>query len=587
MNQSNKDLTKLSRLIRAGAIVHAADGSVYRCTSKFAAEGTLHYRLANLQGKPVNTPADFCPVSPALARFAAWMRYKVAFNSDFDLYVKAYIDAAGLPVDPTMNWAKWFQSTIAPKLRSRDEEVVDEAIHQIIIKTLAERSVLSPDNPHGFQQSIEKFPEKTKSLPLARQVTLFLFQVFMWRVGEANEYIQRFIFQKDTDSMWTTEDGEDDGRAVNILDTEDRASEGAYDDVEADVDVEHFLEGFSMWLGKQFRENTVSQYIILFKLLYEEVKASEGIPKPADVFENWHNLTGKSTSYFKVLFSNLPKLISLYIKKHLKGNYEVHPFIEILKHIGGSRNKKVPEPSGQLQPAMASAKKADSGFYGMDVAPMDEGGTLVKDMLDPASAGDSSGSSDSGSKSFSMPGAVAESVIGDVGDLAMLASKSAKQWVLPKCKGCGKSDGAKECPACSGIFCQECRVNHHANNPSHDRIASAKTAGHVIDDAIAELKAEGKLDTILPYEDMLPAQQQLVADRVRAIKHKIGAAATPEQVQNAIRRGDYTAADKPKYGKCSSCGERGQVFASRTNTPPILPFEACSHCMNSLTSWGN
>jgi hypothetical protein len=539
MNQSTRDLTKLSRLIRAGALVHSADGRIYRCTSKLASEGTVIYRLADLQGKPVHTPADFCPVSPALARFAALMRFKVAFNQDFDLYVKAYIDAAGLPVDPTMNWSKWFQSSIAPKLRSRDEEVVDEAIHQIIIKTLAERSVLDSKNPHGFQASIGKFSEETQGLPLARQVTVFLMQTFRYRVSEANEYIQRFIFQKDTDSMWTTEDGEEDGRAVNILDTEDHASEGAYADVEADIEIDGFLKGFTLWLGKQFRENTVSQYILLFKLLYEEVKASEGIPRPADVFEQWHEMTGKSSSYFKVLFSNLPKLIALYIKRHLKDNYEVHPFIEILKHIGQSRKKKTPE----LEPAMASAKTADSGFYGIPVAPMDAGGEFTKDLLDPGS----SESNNSGSGSFSMPGVVNDSAIGDLGELselAIAASKKAKQWVLPKCKGCGKDKGAKACPACNGIFCPECVVNHHANNPSHDRstLASAKSAAPTID---------------------------------------------TDAVKTAIRDYKYTAGNAPIRGRCFNCNESGPVFeCAVTSTRPVIPFQACSHCLNVLSSWG-
>jgi hypothetical protein len=57
---------------------------------------------------------------------------------------------------------------------------------------------------------------------------------------------------------------------------------------------------------------------------------------------------------------------------------------------------------------------------------------------------------------------------------------------------------------------------------SVEKEASAKVAGQVMHDAIEQLKAEGKLDTILPLEDMTPVQQQLVAQRAREIQSKIG-----------------------------------------------------------------
>src|SRR4051812_32699572 len=113
MIPSNK--TGQLSLIRAGSIVHTVNGGVYRCTAKLASGGESIFRLADLQGKPVPVPADFRPISPALARFAAWMR--LAFNQDFDLYVKEYIRAAGLPVDPTMDWAKWFNKVFGSRLQ--------------------------------------------------------------------------------------------------------------------------------------------------------------------------------------------------------------------------------------------------------------------------------------------------------------------------------------------------------------------------------------------------------------------------------------------------------------------------------------
>lgn len=440
------DLTKLSHLIRAGAIVHTVNGGVYRCTSKFASGGEVYIRLADLQGKPVQTPAGFYPISPALARFAAWMRYVVAYNKDFDLYVKEYIKAAGLPIDPEMNWAKFLTRVVAPKLISRDPEIQDEAIHQIIIKALAERSILDSNNPNGFSNAIKKFPPAVQQLPLAKQVTRFLEKAFAWRVTEANEYIRRFVFQDQTDSMWGGED--EDSTDVNLLDTEDNAggAEG-YDMVEADVEVERFRKGFGDWLHKKYREDTAHQYLTLFDIVYEEVKASEDAPGASDVLPEWYRQTaercsscngtgrwgpldtkgrpdsqgmkcpdckgmgavnGKSTSWLKVLFSNLPKLIDLYITKYLK-NYDVHPFLEIMRQINKDRELV-----------------ATASMNGLRFADAEE-----------------------------------------------LPVTAAKQWEIPKCKSCGGSENAADCLGCHEKFCPDCLINHHANNPSHNRIASS------------------------------------------------------------------------------------------------------------------
>jgi hypothetical protein len=456
MKSSNKtDLTKLSHLIRAGAIVHSVDGGIYRCTSKLASGGAVLYRLADLQGKPIQTPADFHPISPALARFAAWARYVVAFNQDFDLYVKEYIRAAGLPVDETINWSKWFAKNIGSKLMSRDPEVQDEAIHHIIILVLAEYRVLDSSNPSGFSKAIKKFPERIQKLPLARQVTVFLFQTFLWRVGKANEYIKRVIFQDNTSSMWQEEGGDNnqttDTSEVNLLDTEDQASTGAYDIVESDVDISRFREGFSKWLYKKCKPEVADEYLILFDLIYEEIKASEGIPKPGDVFFEWYREIwlregnrgeiGKEKSVFKMRFSNLSKLIAAYIDKYMGKDYDVPSFLQIMQRVGQRK----------LEPAMAASKIADSGFYGLNVAQPEAPHTI--DLCRDATAY---------GEGCPIDGCRCSCHKVEDGE-----SKSAAQWEVPTCKSCGSTKDARECPACKDHFCGDCLINHHANNPSH------------------------------------------------------------------------------------------------------------------------
>lgn len=311
------------------------------------------------------------------------MRYVVAYNKDFDLYVKEYIKAAGLPVDSGMNWSKYF-SKLSTKLISRDPEVQDEAFHQIIIKTLVERSVLA-----DFPSAIKKYPPAVQALPLEKQVTEFLKKTFAWRIKEANHYIQRYIFQEDTDSMFGTEDGEEGGPSVNMLDREEFATKGVYDLTEADIEVNRFRRGFSDYLHNKFKESTADQYLTLFDVVYEEVKASEDAPRAVDVLPEWFRevgntclhcggsgyhtrdtrtqteiekgyrsklervecaecegkgaTEGKSVAWFKTLFTKLPTLIDSYIKTHLDElKYKVHPFLEIMRHIG----RKIMEQGG-------------------------------------------------------------------------------------------------------------------------------------------------------------------------------------------------------------------------------------------------
>ena len=75
-----------------GQIVRTIDGSVYRVASKIAGPDGVVVKLANLQGSPVQTPPNFRPVGLAVARFASWLRYHLAYNKDFDIYVNAYIE---------------------------------------------------------------------------------------------------------------------------------------------------------------------------------------------------------------------------------------------------------------------------------------------------------------------------------------------------------------------------------------------------------------------------------------------------------------------------------------------------------------
>ena len=514
--------SKFSHLIRAGAIIHTASGGMFCCTSKIASSEGIRFRLSNLQGKPVPTPANFRPISHSQARFAAWMR--LAYNKDFDMYVKAYIHAAVLPVDNAMNWSRFFQAKIAPRLMSKDPEVQDEAIHHIIIKSLVDNQALL-----NFNSAIKKFPPHIQELPLEKQVTRFLMQTFNWRVDAANEYIKNYIFQDGTSSMWT--EGDEEGGDINLLDNAESATGShGYDKVDTDVDVDNFRKGFAVYLDEKFRTETVEQYLSLFDLLYAHMREGD-LPRGVEIYAEWVEGVGegKSASWFKVLFANLPKIIDTYIIKHLKGE-EVSPFIDIMRELGKDHKEKAPV----LQPVImgglklaeefptnhniepeSSSTGGGSGFGGSvptgeisapaeaaglgelaEVAPMVALASKKKAVGDSGNSdnvayddGYKAGQADrsQGKESLKVnnaPGASDYSRNYCQGyydghnnlsarlpfpGMAPIYRRGA-QWEVPKCKACGK-DGDRDCLACQDKFCGDCILNHHANNPSHERLS--------------------------------------------------------------------------------------------------------------------
>jgi hypothetical protein len=305
-------------------------------------------------------------------------------------------------------------------------------------------------------------------------------QVFNWRITEANRYIKDFIYQDETNSMWTGADDEE-AADTNLLDTPEHATgTGAYETVDNSLDVESFRAGFETWLSTKFRDETVVQYIALFDIIYSYLK--EGyVPKRSELQEDWSAGIGaeKSLGWFKALFANLPKLIDLYVTNEL-GDEEVNPFIEVMQNISKSR----PKTEETMQPISASV------FGGLKLAeefPINHevestpppsgsndsgsgGGMNVSmgDMGDLGGAAGEAGEAAAGAGEAVGAAAGAGEAVGALAaPLALLASKAAAQWEVPKCKGCGSSKAPTDCLACHEKFCGDCMLNHHANNPAH------------------------------------------------------------------------------------------------------------------------
>ena len=208
------------------------------------------------------------------------------------------------------------------------------------------------------------------------------------------------------------------------------------------------------------------------------------LPRGVDLWEEWRTGVGegKSAAWFKVLFANLPKLIDTYVNSELNGK-EVNTFIEVMQNIGRGR-KKLEKPLTPVHASLGGLKLAEEF-------------PINHEIESPSSGSSDSGSSDSGSGGggMSLPDLAAPA--GEAGEaaagagealealaplaLAAASKRGGSQWEVPKCKSCGSSKAPADCSACKEKFCGDCMLNHHANNPSHDRVAS-KTAwyGHTI-----------------------------------------------------------------------------------------------------------
>jgi ssDNA-binding Zn-finger/Zn-ribbon topoisomerase 1 len=207
-----------------GQIVRGIDGSVYRVASKITGPDGYAVKLANLQGQPVQTPHNFRPVAAATARFASWLKYHLAYNRDFDLYINAYIERyneqvaqrnkdiqernaqnpeTAIPLEEPLpfpighdgkpfRWANWFQGVISPKLfipgstEFEDKQVIkDELIHEMLFNVLGQRNILEQ-----FVAKADSFGGGVNKQNAGKKLTDFLIRTFMYRVDEMQNKIR-------------------------------------------------------------------------------------------------------------------------------------------------------------------------------------------------------------------------------------------------------------------------------------------------------------------------------------------------------------------------------------------------------------
>jgi ssDNA-binding Zn-finger/Zn-ribbon topoisomerase 1 len=354
-----------------GQIVRGIDGSVYRVASKIAGPDGYAVKLANLQGQPVQTPHNFRPVAAATARFAAWLKYHLAYNRDFDLYINSYIERYNeqhkdsplpFPVGrdgQAFRWANWFQSVVSPKLYVpgrgdvEDQQIIkDELIHEMLFTVLGHRDVLA------------QFVSKAKSLGVnkhnaATKLTDFLISTFMYRIDEMQNKLQERMPEEEI-SMYqsgVTDEGEGE---VNILDSEEHAfHDEEFQSVEAKRDVAKFREGFSKWLGQTQGQKAADSFILMFDIFWRILQTDEDADvKRSDLEQEWIKRTGLSFGSFKDYFGRLPDAIEQFITSHSDELGDKNIFVDLMNVIRNERTqreRKDRRHKERARPAMVSS----------------------------------------------------------------------------------------------------------------------------------------------------------------------------------------------------------------------------------------
>lgn len=383
-----------------GQVVRGIDGSIYRVASKIAGPDGYAVKLANLQGQPVQTPKNFRPVGTATMRLASWLKYHLAYNRDFDLYVNSYIERHNenvakynkdierhnstipnpknqIPLEEPLpypvghdgkafRWANWFQSVISPKLfvpghgdAEERQSVKDELIHEMLFTVLGHRDILS------------QFAAKAKSLGVnkenaANKLTNFLISSFMYRIHEMQNKLKELMPEGEISLWQPSTSGEFEGD-VNILEQEEYGVGGEeFQSAEARKDVAKFREGFSKWLIKTQGEKAANNFILLFDIFWRILQEDEDAEvRRSDLQQEWIDKTGLSFGSFKVHLYRLPEMVEQFIVSHSSELGDKNIFVDLMNLIRTERTKRErgeqrQRKQQQRQPAMASLHLAAS-----------------------------------------------------------------------------------------------------------------------------------------------------------------------------------------------------------------------------------
>ena len=198
--------------------------------------------------------------SSALSRsvFSSLVRI-MSFNEDFNIYVHEALKAHNLPIDPKMDWAKWLNRVYRTKVAPNNEEMRDEAIHEVLIHHLFEEKsdVLNKFDP-------ARLSEKIQQRPLEEQVSSYLKTCFIFMMGDAIKYLRKMYPEQETAMGLTTEDP----NTPSIL---NKIQHGVVDKEEEElvqnVEMRKLRHAFDEWCTRKLRPATAKQIIQFFDLI--------------------------------------------------------------------------------------------------------------------------------------------------------------------------------------------------------------------------------------------------------------------------------------------------------------------------------
>jgi len=318
------NVAKVASLVSAGHVIETVDGHRYRVASKITTTGRVFFNLSTPAGYLRVTASDLAAMEPlprGIARLAHVLRC-LAYNKDFDTYVKEAIKAHGLPLDPEMNWSKWLYGYFFKKyLKSAAPgDLLDETFHQFIIDLIYEKDVLESFNPKKIRK------ERNKKQNLGRQVSIYLMQQFITYRSMAQRILNRLETtipgrKHDTgvrenlgmpmEQPGVGESGEE--YATNLLDTETFATEPKQQEVESWEDIARFRQAYGDWLTNAQHEETTDNIITLFDLIVNAERRQEG---GVDYKEEWIRETGKSLPSYGLTARNLSETLHKFVAEH-------------------------------------------------------------------------------------------------------------------------------------------------------------------------------------------------------------------------------------------------------------------------------
>jgi len=380
--------------LNAGQIVYGVDGKAYRISSTLKIAGECAFKLADLQGRPCSTPANFSPIAGAWMHFASLLKF--AFNKDLTAIVNSLIEQAGLPTDPKMDWAKYLTKIYSSILNSvtQDQDIQDEVIYRAVVSLLFERTQKNGKKLlENFAEKVKGFDKETQKKPIAEQVSSYLKSTFIYYAKDHAKQDAIALIRPEEMSM---EQPGEEGETYNILDTEEHATTPGVGQSESDRDINQFIEKFEAWVKTKETPKSAPNYAALLKIYWDQAQQTEsGDVKISDLTQEWIHRTGLSFDSLKQYRDKIGGLLRDFVyenKTQLGNSYQL---ADLLQHMFP------PPPKAKARPAKASSEKVKfkaAGCIASEYCPQcgnDENGCYCPnkaDLLDGETRGDKTAS---------------------------------------------------------------------------------------------------------------------------------------------------------------------------------------------------